>query len=162
LPGLGLASWMAAGWPHPARAAIGPYPAPRNDAYVGGRALTPEDEATTYTNFYEFGASKNIWRRAQKLVTDPWSITIDGLVETPMTIDAEDLLRQLGGLEERIYRHRCVEAWAMTVPWSGVALSRLIAFARPAASAKYSAHGNIYGPIGGTGAKAGLVPMALC
>ena len=93
--GVGLASWMAAGWPHPARAAIGPYPAPRNDAYVGGRALTPEDEATTYTNFYEFGASKNIWRRAQKLVTDPWSITIDGLVETPMTIDAEDLLRQL-------------------------------------------------------------------
>ena len=135
--GVGLASWMAAGWPHPARAAIGPYPAPRNDAYVGGRALTPEDEATTYTNFYEFGASKNIWRRAQKLVTDPWSITIDGLVETPMTIDAEDLLRQLGGLEERIYRHRCVEAWAMTVPWSGVALSRLIAFARPAASAKF-------------------------
>ena len=73
----------------------------------------------------------------QKLTTDPWSVTIDGLVETPVTLDAEDLLYQLGGLEERIYRHRCVEAWAMTVPWTGVALARLVAFARPTASAKY-------------------------
>ena len=135
--GAGLAALFAGGAANPARGAIGPYPAPRNTAYVGGRALTPEDDATTYTNFYEFGSSKNIWRRAQKLSTDPWSVTIDGLVETPMTLDAEDLVRQLGGLEERIYRHRCVEAWAMTVPWSGVALARLVAFAKPAASAKY-------------------------
>ena len=85
--GAGLASWMAAGWPQPASAAIGPYPAPRNDAYVGGRALTPEDEATTYTNFYEFGASKNIWRRAQKLVTDPWSIIICLLYTSPSPRD---------------------------------------------------------------------------
>ena len=135
--GAGLAALFAGGAANPARGAIGPYPAPRNAAFVGGRALTPEDDATTYTNFYEFGSSKNIWRRAQKLPTDPWSVTIDGLVETPMTLDAEDLVRQLGGLEERIYRHRCVEAWAMTVPWSGVALARLVAFAKPAASAKY-------------------------
>ena len=135
--GAGLAVLFAGGAANPARGAIGPYPAPRNAAYVGGRALTPEYDATTYTNFYEFGSSKNIWRRAQKLSTDPWSVTIDGLVETPMTLDAEDLVRQLGGLEERIYRHRCVEAWAMTVPWSGVALARLVAFAKPAASAKY-------------------------
>lgn len=135
--GAGLAALFAGGAANPARGAIGPYPAPRNAAYVGGRALTPEDDATTYTNFYEFGSSKNIWRRAQKLSTDPWLVTIDGLVETPMTLDAEDLVRQLGGLEERIYRHRCVEAWAMTVPWSGVALARLVAFAKPAASAKY-------------------------
>ena len=135
--GAGLAVMFAGGAINLARAAIGPYPATRNGAYVGGRALTPEDEATTYTNFYEFGSSKNIWRRAQKLTTDPWSVTIDGRVETPVTLDAEDLLQQLGGLEERIYRHRCVEAWAMTVPWTGVALARLVAFARPTASAKY-------------------------
>ena len=55
----------------------------------------------------------------------------------PVTLDAEDLLRQLGGLEERIYRHRCVEAWAMTVPWTGIPLARLVSFARPTASAKY-------------------------
>ena len=135
--GAGLAAMVTAGAMNSARAAIGPYPAPRNDAYVGQRALTPEDEATTYTNFYEFGSSKNIWRRARKLTTDPWLVTIDGLVETPVTIDAEDLLRQLGGLEERVYRHRCVEAWAMTVPWTGVAMARLIAFARPTVAAKY-------------------------
>ena len=135
--GVGLATMFAGSIVYPVHAAIGLYPAPRNDTYVGGRALTPEHEATTYTNFYEFGSTKNIWRRAQKLITDPWSITIDGFVETPMTLSAEDLLRQLGGLEERIYRHRCVEAWAMTVPWTGVALAQLIAFARPTASAKY-------------------------
>ena len=108
--GAGLAVIFANGAINSARAAIGPYPAPRNEAYVGGRALTPEDEATTYTNFYEFGSSKNIFHRTQKLITDPWSVKIDGLVETPQSLDVEDLLRQLGGLEERIYRHRCVEA----------------------------------------------------
>ena len=79
--GVGLAATLTSGSINPVRAAIGPYPAPRNAAYVGGRALTPEYEATTYTNFYEFGSSKNIWRRAQKLTTDPWSVKIDGLVE---------------------------------------------------------------------------------
>jgi sulfoxide reductase catalytic subunit YedY len=79
--GAGLAALFAGGAANPARGAIGPYPAPRNAAYVGGRALTPEDDATTYTNFYEFGSSKNIWRRAQKLSTDPWSVTIGGLVK---------------------------------------------------------------------------------
>ena len=135
--GAGLATMFAGGAINPVNAAIGPYPAPRNEAYVGGRALTPEDEATTYTNFYEFGSSKNIWRRAQNLITDPWLVSIGGFVETPVTLDAEDLLRQLGGLEERIYRHRCVEAWAMTVPWTGIPLARLVSFARPTASAKY-------------------------
>ena len=135
--GAGLATMFAGGAINPVNAAIGPYPAPRNEAYVGGRALTPEDEATTYTNFYEFGSSKNIWRRAQNLITDPWSVSIGGFVETPVTLDAEALLQQLGGLEERIYRHRCVEAWAMTVPWTGIPLARLVSFARPTASAKY-------------------------
>ena len=135
--GAGLATMFAGGAINPVNAAIGPYPAPRNEAYVGGRALTPEDEATTYTNFYEFGSSKNIWRRAQNLTTDPWSVSIGGFVEMPVTLDAEDFLRQLGGLEERIYRHRCVEAWAMTVPWTGIPLARLVSFARPTASAKY-------------------------
>ena len=135
--GAGLATMFAGGGSNPVNAAIGPYPAPRNEAYVGGRALTTEDEATTYTNFYEFGSSKNIWRRAQNLITDPWSVSIGGFVEMPVTLDAEDLLRQLGGLEERIYRHRCVEAWAMTVPWTGIPLARLVSFARPTASAKY-------------------------
>ena len=92
------------------------FPAPRNDAYQLDRPLTMEEEATTYTNFYEFGSSKNIWRKAQKLVTDPWMVTIDGLVEDEMVLDAADLIKKMGSQEERLYRHRCVEAWAMAVP----------------------------------------------
>ena len=76
-------------------AAIGGYPAMRNNAYVLDRDLTPEKEATTYTNFYEFGSSKVIWRDAQKLVTDPWIVTIDGLVETEMQVDADDLIAKI-------------------------------------------------------------------
>ena len=118
-------------------AAIGGYPGRRNNAYVLDRDITPEKEATTYTNFFEFGSSKNIWRAAQKLVTDPWMVTIDGLVETEMQIDAGDLIAKLGGLEERLYRHRCVEAWAMAVPWTGVPLANLVKLAKPRPEAKY-------------------------
>ena len=118
-------------------AAIGGYPAMLNNAYMLDRDLTPEKEATTYTNFYEFGASKNIWRDAQKLITDPWTVTIDGLVETETQLDADDLIARIGGLEERLYRHRCVEAWAMAVPWTGVPLANLVKLAKPRPEAKY-------------------------
>ena len=83
------------------------------------------------TNFYEFGSSKNIWRDAQKLTTDPWMVIIDGLVEAEIQLDAEDLIAKIGGLEERLYRHRCVEAWAMAVPWTGVPLANLVKLAKP-------------------------------
>ena len=73
----------------------------------------------------------------QRLKPDPWAVSIDGMVEEKMTIDAADLIRQLGGMEERLYRHRCVEAWAMAVPWTGVPLAKLVNFARPQAGAKY-------------------------
>ena len=116
---------------------IGGYPATRNEMFTLDRAITPEDEATTYTNFYEFGSSKNVWRRAQSLVTNPWAVTIDGLVEAEQTIDAKDLVEKMGGLEERLYRHRCVEAWAMAVPWTGVPLARLVELAQPKPEAKY-------------------------
>ena len=57
-------------------------------------------------------------------MTDPWMVKIDGLVETEMQLDADDLIAKIGGLEERLYRHRCVEAWAMAVPWTGVPLGK--------------------------------------
>ena len=133
--GLGLAaSNLMAG---SALAAIGGYPFPQNGAYTLDRALTDEEEATTYTNFYEFGSSKNIWRKTRKMVVDPWAVTIDGMVEEEMTLDAEDLVKAMGGFEERLYRHRCVEAWAMAVPWSGVPLANLLKVAKPKAGAKY-------------------------
>ncbi len=120
-----------------ALAAIGGYPFPRNDAYQLDRAITDEEEATTYTNFYEFGSSKNIWKKTRKMSNDPWAVTIDGLVEEEITLDAADLVSRMGGFEERLYRHRCVEAWSMAVPWSGVPLANLMKVANPKPEAKY-------------------------
>ena len=116
----------------------GLYPVQRNPAYTVQRALTPEREAVTYNNFYEFGSHKNIHRAAQKLPLRPWEVRIDGMVEKPFTIAFDDLLKKMP-LEERVYRHRCVEAWAMTVPWSGFPLKALVDLARPLGSAKYLA-----------------------
>jgi sulfoxide reductase catalytic subunit YedY len=112
------------------------YPAKRNDAFQADRALTPEELATTYNNFYEFGSHKQISSDAQDLVLRPWQVTIDGLVEKPITLDAEELVRKMA-LEERIYRHRCVEAWSMTVPWTGFPLRSLVEMARPLSDARY-------------------------
>ncbi|OUR79423.1 mononuclear molybdenum enzyme YedY [Alphaproteobacteria bacterium 46_93_T64] len=112
------------------------YPVKRNEAYVGGRPLTPEDIATTYNNFYEFGSHKSISKAAQALKLRPWTVTIDGHVEKEQTLDIDDLLSKMP-LEERVYRHRCVEAWSMVVPWSGFALKDLVALAAPTSKAKY-------------------------
>jgi sulfoxide reductase catalytic subunit YedY len=112
------------------------YPAQRNLRYRIDRDVTEERISTTYNNFYEFGSSKTISRAAQALPIRPWEIRIDGMVEQPRTIAIDDLLGAMQ-LEERLYRHRCVEAWAMAVPWTGFAVKDFIAWARPAAGAKY-------------------------
>ena len=112
------------------------YPVPRNETFVLERALTPEDDVVTYNNYYEFGSSKAIWRKAQALPIRPWTLRIEGLVEKPFEIAIDDLLARMP-LEERLYRHRCVEAWAMAVPWSGFQLSALVAMAKPLSGAKY-------------------------
>jgi sulfoxide reductase catalytic subunit YedY len=113
-----------------------------------GRPVTEEKFATTYNNYYEFGESKDIWRDAQALKQRPWSIKFDGLVNRPHTVDLDTLLRQVQ-VEERIYRHRCVEAWAMTVPWTGFQLSQLMKLAEPLASAKYVVFETIQDPVMG-------------
>ncbi|MGH7154903.1 MAG: molybdopterin-dependent oxidoreductase, partial [Acetobacteraceae bacterium] len=102
--------------------------APLNDKYKPGRAITPEKDVTTYNNYYEFSEDKDLWRLAQKMTISPWSIRIDGMVKTPRTIAFEDLLKQVQ-LEERIYRHRCVEAWSLVVPWTGFPMSQLLKIA---------------------------------
>ena len=107
-----------------------------NPAFTAGRALTEEKQATTYNNYYEFGESKNIWKAAQALKQAPWTIKLDGMLAKPRTISIDDLLKQVS-LEERTYRHRCVEAWAMTVPWTGFSLAQLLKIAEPLGSAKY-------------------------
>ena len=123
----------------PARAAADPsatlYPMAQNPRYRLDRPITPEADATSYNNYYEFGSSKDVVEAAQSLPIRPWTIAIDGMVEAPTTIAIDDLLKKMP-LEERLYRHRCVEAWSMAVPWSGFPMSTLVDFAKPLGSAK--------------------------
>jgi methionine sulfoxide reductase catalytic subunit len=112
------------------------YPANRNPAFTLDRAVTDEAINTNYNNFYEFGTSKTIARAAQALRLRPWTIAIDGMVDKPREIGIDDLIRKMP-LEERLYRHRCVEAWGMAIPWTGFPLARLVELAEPASSAKY-------------------------
>ncbi len=111
--------------------------APTNPAYADpGRPVTAEDVNTTYNNFYEFGSHKQIHDAAESLETDGWTIKIDGMVETPMEISVDDLIAKMP-IEERVYRHRCVEAWSMVVPWIGFPLKALVEMANPLGSAKF-------------------------
>jgi sulfoxide reductase catalytic subunit YedY len=116
----------------------GLYPVKRNTRYTLDRDITDERIVTTYNNFYEYGSHKQIWQAAQKLKLRPWTVTIDGMVEKKLTLDIDDLLKRMP-LEERLYRHRCVEAWSIAVPWSGFPLKALVDLARPKSGAKYVA-----------------------
>jgi len=122
--------------PAEADPSAGLYPMKRNDKYKLDRAITDPKYSTTYNNFYEFSTEKDLWEAAQALPIRPWTLTIDGMVEKPITIDIDDLLKKMP-LEERLYRHRCVEAWSMAVPWSGFALKSFVEFAKPTSAAKY-------------------------
>ena len=122
-------------------------------AALGGRAaaqaaLEPNtlDEIRSYNNFYEFGTGKDDPKaNADAMVIEPWSITVDGLVDNPGTYSLEDLI---GGLtvEERIYRFRCVEAWSMVVPWNGFELADLLDMVGVKPEAKYVAFETAYRP----------------
>jgi sulfoxide reductase catalytic subunit YedY len=112
------------------------YPFKKNEKYTIERPVTDEKINVSYNNFYEFGSSKNVVRAAQALRVRPWTIKIDGMVEKPIEIGIDDLMSKMP-LEERLYRHRCVEAWSMTIPWSGFALAKLVEFAKPKSSATY-------------------------
>jgi sulfoxide reductase catalytic subunit YedY len=112
-------------------------PAKTNPGYVVMDKLTSYQDATTYNNFYEFGTDKSEpAKNAGTLRTRPWQIAIEGEVKKPITLDIDALLK-LAPLEERIYRHRCVEGWSMVVPWIGYSLSALIRKVEPTGNAKY-------------------------
>jgi sulfoxide reductase catalytic subunit YedY len=99
--------------------------------------LTPYKEVTSYNNFYEFGTSKeDPAKNAGRLITRPWTISVEGEVNKPKVFDLDELLK-LAPLEERIYRLRCVEAWSMVIPWVGYSLNELIKRVEPLGSAKY-------------------------
>ena len=115
-----------------------PLGASPNGSFTGDRALTPVRHVTGYNNFWEFGCDKRwVAFRARRFRLDPYALRVDGLVDQPGDWDLERL--EALGLEERVYRHRCVEAWAMTVPWTGVPLARLLTAVGVQAQARFVA-----------------------
>jgi sulfoxide reductase catalytic subunit YedY len=112
------------------------YPARRNEKYPLDRPITDEKVNGNYNNFYEFSSGKSLTAQAQALQTRPWTVKLDGMVEQEQTIGLDDLIRKMT-LEERTYRHRCVEAWSMAIAWTGFPLAKLVELARPLGSAKY-------------------------
>ncbi len=109
---------------------------PNPDFRDAGRPITEQVYASRYNNYYEFGGTKNIWQAAQKLPTDPWTLEVGGLVKNPRKYDLDDLTNRFP-LEERVYRFRCVEAWAMVVPWVGFPMAALMADVEPTSAAKF-------------------------
>ncbi len=100
-------------------------------------ATTPADAVSGYCNFYEFGTNKSDPPRyADAMTVSPWSISVEGMTDAPGTYSVTDLV-DYEALEERVYRHRCVEAWSMVVPWVGVPLAGIVDKLKPTAEAKY-------------------------
>ena len=134
LGGFGLLSAAVA-----AGAELAPLSVARKSEMAGGEGVTPYEDITHYNNFYEFGTDKeDPARNAGQLRTRPWSVVVDGECEAPGRIDLDDLLKP-SRLEERIYRHRCVEGWSMVAPWVGLPLADLLKRFKPTSNAKYVA-----------------------
>ena len=109
-----------------------------------GEQITPLKYVTTYNNYYEFGTDKGEpAQNAHTLKPSPWSVKVEGLVDKPKVFDIEEI-KKLAPLEERIYRHRCVEAWSIVVPWVGFSLSELIKRVEPNSKAKYVAFESLW------------------
>ncbi len=136
--GLGVAA--SAFLPLTSQGASTGFPDALNASYkLDGVKITPEDLVTSYNNFYEWGLAKDqpkeLANRGWK--TRPWSIEISGLCANPRKMDVDELIQLLGLIERRNYRHRCVEAWSMVIPWDGFPLAKLVDLAQPKGEAKY-------------------------
>jgi sulfoxide reductase catalytic subunit YedY len=108
------------------------YPARRDDRFTYDRPETEEAVVARYTNFFEFSTGKDSWKLVGRFKPDPWTLTVDGLCRKPLKLDVDDLLKRFAaGVCERQYRHRCVETWAMCVPWTGIPLADLVKAADP-------------------------------
>jgi sulfoxide reductase catalytic subunit YedY len=134
------------GWAADPLAGVTALDATRNPAFAdAGRPITDRTLVGTYNNFYEFGSTKSIWQAAQALPTQDWQLEVTGLVNHPRTYDLDDL-RQKFPLEERICRFRCVEAWAMVVPWIGFPMRAMLQAADPTPQAKFVRFTSYYNP----------------
>jgi sulfoxide reductase catalytic subunit YedY len=137
-----LNPWMTAGASIP----VGDYQ--RNVITPVGEdeEITPENDATSYNNFYEFGSGKDDpAENSTKFTTDDWKITVGGECAKPGSYSLEDLIKPFD-IEERVYRLRCVEAWSMVIPWLGVPLASIIKSLEPTSKAKYVAFTTLHDP----------------
>ncbi|MDB4157817.1 protein-methionine-sulfoxide reductase catalytic subunit MsrP [Candidatus Pelagibacter sp.] len=118
-----------------------------NNAYSQNKTeLTSYKDITTYNNYYEFGTGKgDPFKNSQEFITKPWSITIEGEVDSPVTLSAEEII-SLFPSEERIYKLRCVEGWSMVIPWMGFSLSKLLNKVSIKNTAKFVEFESVYDP----------------
>jgi methionine sulfoxide reductase catalytic subunit len=108
--------------------------------------ITPEKDVTHYNNFYEFGTDKgDPARNAGNFVTSPWTVSVEGEVQKPRKFTMDEIMK-VAPLEERIYRHRCVEGWSIVVPWIGYSFQEIAKLAQPKSSAKFVAFQSYYDP----------------
>ena len=148
----GLATVAAAQQPQEPQAAGKPYGLQRDDK------PTPWEDVTTYNNFYEFGTDKSDpSQNAKNFRTKPWTVRVDGLVNKPADYQLEDFLKP-SVVEDRIYRHRCVEAWSMVIPWRGIPLADVIKRADPNAKAKFVEFTTLMDPKQMPGERTSVLP----
>ena len=122
------------------------YPARRNPAYTLDRPITDEIVSSRYNNFREFSDEKEaVWKVAANFPTEPWSVRVGGLVNKPRTFDIDWLTKNMP-LEERLYRHRCIEGWSMAVPWTGFPLKSLVDLVQPTSDARFIVLQSFYKP----------------
>jgi methionine sulfoxide reductase catalytic subunit len=140
---LGLGSAEAASWPRVKIPNVQKAPSP---AFTTTEKPNTYEDITTYNNFYEFGTEKgDPSSNAGPLKTKPWTVKIDGLVNKPGDYQLEDLIKPYA-LEDRIYRHRCVEAWSLVIPWVGFPLASLLKTVDPKSTAKFVEFTTLFNP----------------
>jgi sulfoxide reductase catalytic subunit YedY len=139
----GLAAGAALGLTETAHAGakLGPL---QKSSFSANEPVTPFKTVSEYNNYYEFGTAKDQpYKLAHTLVTSPWQIKVEGGAEKKTVFDLDEVMK-MAPLEERIYRHRCVEGWSIVVPWIGFSLSALLKRAQPASKAKFVAFESLY------------------
>lgn len=112
--------------------------------YTVDEKLTPYEDATGYTNYYEFSTSKFApTKLAKDFKTRPWKVSVEGEVKEPLTFDIDEIIHMFP-LEERVYRWRCVEAWGMIIPWIGYPFADFIKKCQPTSKAKFVEFTTVY------------------
>lgn len=136
------------------------FPTNRNSRYAGeGLDVTDYDLVSGYNNFYEFSYDKSgpATLANKGWETEPWTLEVGGLVDNPFKMEVNELIKKLGGIEQRVYRFRCVEAWSMVIPWDGFELRKLVKLASPKSAAKFVTFTSFYNPDEARGQRGGSI-----